>query len=160
MKEIIMLSKVSKDAKEKIFDLVYNQKDKNFHYLALDRQLTGFSSLGTYVLKLDDLRENEGKIISSIIEKQEVCTFYPKYNLSLYPFTPCEDGNYYNIDLVNIKKHFADVLEINDNLMKTKHLYVCIGHRANNYSYEIIHPYLEWLLKKSKVLKTIYVEDY
>ena len=102
------IESLSKEESQRIFDQVYTEHSNDYHYLAFDRQLAGFSPLGTYTLNYPELREKESEIIAALIEKQEVESLFPVARLSLYPVTRI-DGPEYSLDLVNYEKHFSDI---------------------------------------------------
>ena len=137
---------------------VYEEDDKNYHYLAFDRQFGGFSPLNCYVNKHEpSLLKKEKAVFTTLLAKREACSFYPTLNLTLYPLTKLEGADY-EIDLANVNKHFADILELNDKVYKTKYLFVNFGHGASNFDQGLILGKLGELLKKSKVLEKIYIE--
>ena len=141
-----------------IFDSVYNKPDKNYHYLAFDRQLGGYNPLNVYVTNRDNsVMKDEKDIFESLLVKREICSLYPRLNLSLYPLTKL-NGSEYEIDLDNIDKHFQDILELNDKVYKTKYLFVYFGHGASNFNKDLVLTKLRELLEKSKVLENIYIE--
>ena len=142
---------------QRIFDLVYSENSDDFHYLAFDRQLSGFSPLGSYILNYPALKEKENEIITALLERQEVESLYPIAKLSLYPVTQINDTKYY-LDMENYKKHFADILELNDNVYKTKHLFVDFGHGAENFDEALVIQQLRELLSKSSILDVVYLE--
>ena len=141
--------KLNKKETDKIYDLVYENHDKNFHYLAFDRQLTGYSYLGTFVMKNADLVNNEDQIMKSLLERKEVCSLYPITTTGLY--------GEYELILDNIDKHFEDILKLNDEVYKTKYLFVDFGHGAENYDEELLINKIKELLKKSKLLEAAYL---
>ncbi len=146
------------EERKAIFEHVYDKPDKNYHYLAFDRQFGGYSPLNVYVTNHDaSIMRNEKDIFEKLLAKREVCSLYPKLNLTLYPLTKL-DGSEYEIDLENIDKHFEDILELNDKVYKTKYLFVNFGHGASNFNQELIFEKLRGLLEKSKMLKGIYIE--
>lgn len=141
-----------------VFSDVYDKGDKNYHYLAFDRQFGGYCPLNVYVSKHEpSLLKREKAVFTMLLAKREACSFYPKLNLTLYPLTKLE-GPDYEIDLANVDKHFADILELNDKVYKTKYLFVNFGHGASNFDQDLILGKLGELLKKSKVLEKIYIE--
>jgi len=142
---------------QRIFDLVYNEHSDDFHYLAFDRQLSGFSPLGTYILNYSALKEKENEIMTSLLERQEVVSLYPVAKLSLYPLTQ-NDGTQYYLDMDHYEKHFADILELNDTVYKTKNLFVDFGHGAENFDEALVIQQLRELLAKSSILDAIYLE--
>lgn len=150
--------RLSQKETDRINDLVYEKHDKDFHYLAFDRQLTGFSSLGTFVMNNEELVKNEDLIMKSLFEKKEVCSLYPKEKLTLYP-TQIGDDLYgrYELVLDNIDKHFEDILKLNDNVYKTKYLFVDFGHGAENYDEKLLITKIKELLKKSELLEAVYL---
>ena len=148
------LIELTVDQGAKIHELILSH-NKDYHYLAFDRQLGGFSPLGAFLLDDGDIPERE--VINSIIESQEVCSLYPRLKLTLYPFTKLDDGEY-NIDLTNIDKHFEDILYLNDKVYKTHHLYVDCGHGPQNFDEQLLIEKLFKLLEKSHLLEDIYFE--
>lgn len=157
---------LSKEESDRVFDLAFNEYSDDYHFLAFDRQLAGFSPLGTYIQnhpKLienhPDLIEKEDKFISKLIDKQEVGSFYPDAKLSLYPVTQIDGPKYY-LDVANYEKHFADILELNDTVYKTKNLFVDFGHGAENFDEALVIEQLRELLSKSKLLEAVFVEDH
>ncbi len=136
--------------------------NKDLHYLAFDRQLSGFSPLGYFFYENEDIRSNEKEIIDALIAKKEVCSLYPKAVLTLYPIEKVEEGNGYNIVLENIEKHFADILYLNDEVYKTKYMFVDFGHGANNLqntdNYNLVLESLRKLKQKSKILQEIFID--
>lgn len=149
--------KLNKKETARITDLVYEKHDKDFHYLAFDRQLTGYSYLGTFVMKNADLVNNEDQIMKSLLERKEVCSLYPKEKLTLYPVTPTGLYGEYELILDNIDKHFEDILKLNDEVYKTKYLFVDFGHGAENYDEELLINKIKELLRKSKLLEAAYL---
>ncbi len=149
--------KLNKKETARITDLVYEKHDENFHYLAFDRQLTGYSYLGTFVMKNADLVNSEDQIMKSLLERKEVCSLYPKEKLTLYPITPTGLYGKYELILDNINKHFEDILKLNDEVYKTKYLFVDFGHGAENFDEGLIVQKLKDLLVKSNILETIYI---
>ena len=152
---------LSAEEHEKIFNDIYNQCNNQYHYLAFDRQIHGFSPLGTYALNYVELRQHENEIIDKLIAKQEVCCLHPIANLTLYPilnYTRGGNDYEYDVDIENAKKHFADILTINDNVLKTPYLYVQFGHGPNNLDTKLVYKYLGDMLKKSHCLKRIFIE--
>ena len=143
---------------KKIHDAVYVRNDSNYHYLAFDRQLGGYSPLNVYVTNADaSIMNDEEDIIKSLLARREICSLYPRLKLSLYPLTRLE-GSEYDLDLENIDKHFADILKLNDEVYKTKYMFVNFGHGASNYNKELLLKHLRELKKKSKILEEIYIE--
>ncbi len=149
---------LSNDERDRIFDRVYNKKDNNYHYLAFERQLGGYSPIHTFISNRDEsIMRNEKDIFETLLAKREVCSLYPRLNLTLYPVTKIENSEY-EIDLENIDKHFADILELNDEKYKTKFLFVNFGQGATNFNQKLIIKKLRELYKKSKILQAIYIE--
>ena len=141
-----------------VFEEVYNKPANDYHYLAFDRQLGGYCPLNVYVTSHDaSIMKDEKAIFEKLLTKREVCSLYPRLRLTLYPLTKL-DGPEYEIDLENIDKHFADILELNDKVYKTKYLFVNFGHGASNFNKELIVAKLRELLDKSKLLEKIYLE--
>ena len=134
-----------------VFNDVFENHNTNYHYLAFDRQIAGFSPLGTFV-KDETIRQNEANIIGELIKRQEVCSLYPKLNLTLYPIQKITNVDYV-VDLKNIKKHFKDILDLNDNVYKTKYMFVDYGHGAQNMDKTLVEKHLRALLKKASFLK-------
>ena len=146
------------DAENKnVSDDIYAKKNKDYHCLAFDKQLSGYTPLNTYIVSNnpDVLKDEEG-IITSLLERKEVCSLYPKLNLSLYPITKLE-GDKFEIDLDNIEKHFADILKLNYEVYKTKYLWVSFGQDVKNFDQGLFLKHLRRLLKESKLLKDIYI---
>lgn len=143
---------------QQIHNLVYTENSGDFHYLAFDRQLSGFSPLGTFLLNYPDIRDNESEIISELLKRKEVESLYPKAKISLYPVTQIVESRY-SLDMANYEKHFADILELNDTVYKTKNLIVDFGHGADNFDESLIIQQLSNLLLKSKLLEAVYLED-
>lgn len=152
------IENLSSEESERIFNLVYKEHSGDFHYLAFDRQLKGFSPLGTFLLDYPDILEKESEIIAALLDRQEVESLYPKAKLSLYPVTKI-DGPQYYLDMDNCEKHFADVLKLNDTVYKTKYIYVYFGHGAENFDEALLIQKLSELLSKSQTLEAIYIED-
>lgn len=150
---------MSDDEKQRVFDSVYNEHSDDFHYLAFDRQLSGFSPLGTYTQNYPALKEKESEIISALVERQEVESLYPVAKLSLYPVTQV-DGAQYSLDMANYEKHFADILKLNDTIYKTKYLLADFGHGADNFDESLVIQQLSELLSKSELLEAIYIESF
>ena len=149
---------LSDDASKAVFDSMYDKSNKDYHYLAFDRQLSGFCPIDCFVRNQDaSVREEEEKIFDMLLAKREVCSLYPRLNLTLYPLTKRE-GPDYEIDLGNIDKHFKDILELNDKVYKTEYLVADFGHGASNFDQDLILKKLNELLKKSKLLKEVYIE--
>lgn len=142
----------------RILELVDTEHSSDFHFLAFDRQLKGFSPLGTYLLNYPDITEDERKHMLELTERQEVGSFYPKANLSLYPVTQI-DGPRYFIDMANYEKHFADILKLNDNYYKTKYLFVDFWHGPENFDEALVIQQLSELLSKSELLEAVYIND-
>ena len=134
------------------------KKCEEVHYLAFDRQLFGFSPLGSLLNNNVKIQRKENEIIEQLIEKQEVCSLLPHFNVSLYPIKKLSDIEY-TIDLKNIDKHFKDILYLNDKVYKTKYMFVDYGHGAENMDKSLIEKYLNELLQKSKFLESIYIEQ-
>ena len=157
MRKIMMngIEKMSSEESERIRKSLH---DDDYHYLAFDRQLSGFSPLGTYLLDYPDIREKENEIMAALLERQEVESLYPVAKLSLYPVTRIA-GSEYSLDMANYEKHFADILQLNDSVYKTKYLYVDFGHGADNFDEPLVIQQLSELLSKSSVLKAIYIEE-
>ena len=152
------IESLSKEEHDLIYNLVYEDHSDDFHYLAFDRQLSGFSPLGTFVDNYPDLKKKENEIIAALVERQEVESLYPVAKLSLYPVTKI-DGPQYYLDMDNCEKHFADILELNDSVYKTKYIFVYFGHGAENFDESLLIHQLSELLSKSKMLEAIYIED-
>lgn len=149
---------LSEEESRKLFEIVHSKESKDFHYLAFDRQLSGYSPLNVYIHSNNkEVLNDERDIINSLLKRKEVCSLYPKLNLSLYPMTKL-NGCDYEIDLDNIDKHFADILKLNDDVYKTKYMWVDFGHGANNFDQELVLKHLRNLLQKSKILEDIYIE--
>ena len=70
---------------QKKIETLLNKHDKSLHFLALDKTFEGFSPLNSFVGNYPDIKEKEQEIFNSLIEKQEVCSLYPRLNLTLYP---------------------------------------------------------------------------
>ena len=148
---------LSTEESQRIFDLVFNGHCDDFHYLAFDKQLAGFSPLGTYISNYPTISEKESEIIAALVERKEVESLYPAAKLSLYPVTQIDDPKYY-LDMVNYEKHFADILKLNDTVYKTKNLFVDFGHGAENFDETLVIQQLRELLSKSTILENIYLE--
>ena len=153
------IEELGHEESQRIFDLVNNKQSDDFHFLAFDRQLSGFSPLGTYILNYPDLREKASEIISALIERQEVKSLYPVAKLSLYPVTKI-DGTQYYLDMDNYEKHFADILKLNDTIYKTPNLFVDFGHGAVNFDKPLVIQQLSELLSKSPILENVYIEEH
>ena len=160
MRKITMsgIETLSDAENQRIFDLVYNGNNGDFHYLAFDRQLAGFSPLGTYISNYPSIKEKENEIIAALINRNEVESLYPDAKLSLYPVTQIE-GSQYSLDMANYEKHFSDILELNDTVYKTKNLFVYFGHGAENFNEDLVIQQLRELLSKSTILENIYLES-
>lgn len=144
------------DQQEKeLFDLIYNQHSPRVHYLAFDRQLFGYSPLGCYLMDYVDIMNNNDRVFADLQARAEVCSFYPRLPLSLYPVR-LERNDYY-IDLANIDRHFADILELNDKVYKTDTLAVDFGHGPANMDIELVLSRLRKLLEQSALLKQAYI---
>ncbi|MBP5574145.1 MAG: hypothetical protein J6X50_00115 [Bacilli bacterium] len=146
---------LNEQEQKRIENLIGNH-DKNFHYLAFDRQLHGFSPLGSFLGDARDILAKEQEIMDSLIEKQEVCSLYPRVLLTLYPIRRI-DYERYELELNNISKHFTDILELNDQVYKTKYLFVDFGHGAANFDQDLLYEMLRNLLRKSNLLEAIYI---
>ena len=151
------IESLSNEEHDRIFKSVYEEPGEDFHYLAFDRQLGGFSPLGVYIHNYPALGENEKEIIAALVEKQEVESLYPVAKLSLYPVTKIDGPEYY-LDLDNCEKHFADILELNDTVYRTKNLIVDFGHVANNFDEALLIQKLTELLSKSNLLEAVYIQ--
>lgn len=142
---------------------ILQSHSKDIHYLTFDRQLSGFSPLGCFISKNSKVRDSEKKIMLALTENKRVCSLYPDELLTLYPIEYVEGGNGYNVLLDNIGKHFDDILHLNDEVYKTKYMYVDFGHGANNLrieqNYTLVLEYLNRLLQKSKVLEKIFFDE-
>lgn len=152
------IEKLSKEENDRIFKLVYEEHSDDFHYLAFDRQIGGFNPLAVYTGNYPAICERGDEIVAALVEKQEVESLYPVAKLSLYPVTRI-DGPEYSLDMVNYEKHFADILNLNDTVYKTKNLIVYFGHGADNFNESLVIQQLSELLSKSKMLEAIYIED-
>lgn len=86
---------LSSEEEHRILELVDTEHSDDFHYLAFDRQLTGFSPLCSYLSKYQDILDKENEIIAALENKQEVESLYPKAKVSLYPVTKIEGPKYY-----------------------------------------------------------------
>ena len=148
---------LNEEDSKRIFDEVYKDHNKNYHYLAFDRQLTGFSPLGTFVKDNELIVKNESKIMELLLDNRQVMSLYPLENLTLYPIIKINDVEY-EIEFYNADKHFRDIASINDELYKTPYLFVDFGHGANNFNEELILNKLRELLSNCKILKEIYLE--
>lgn len=153
----IGIEELGKEESDRIYDMVFEEHSDAFHFLAFDRQLTGMSPLGTYLRNYPIILENESKIISDLVERQEVESLYPKAKVSLYPVTKI-DESHYSLDMANYVKHFADILELNDTIYKTKYLFVDFGHGADNFDEKLVVDQLCELLTKSKILEAIFID--
>lgn len=149
---------LSNEENERIHNLVYKEHSDDFHYLAFDRQLGGFNPLAVFIGDYPDICKRGDEIMAALLEKQEVESLYPVAKLSLYPVTKI-DGPDYSLDMANYEKHFADILELNDTVYKTKNLIVYFGHGADNFDESLVTQQLKELLSKSKILEAIYIED-
>ena len=118
----------------------------------------GFSPLGSFLGDARDILEKEQEIMDSLIEKQEVCSLYPRVNLTLFPIRRI-DYERYELELNNISKHFTDILKLNDKVYKTKYLFVDFGHGASNFDQDLLFEMLRNLLRKSDFLEAIYIEQ-
>ena len=149
------------ESENEIVQNCLSSHSKDLHYLAFDRQLFGFSPLGSWLSESKNLIGKSEEIFNELCKKREVCSLYPEENLTLYPIIKVEEGNFYNIDLNNIEKNFNDILELNDKHYKTKYMVVDFGHTPNNLNanYGLIIESLQSLLKKSKKLEAIYLFD-
>lgn len=138
-----------------------NAHSKDVHYLAFARQLYGFSPLNAWIKDNDVIMDKQQEIINKLLEKKEVCSLYPSERLSLYPIEMDDSANGYHIDLSNSDKNFADILEINDNIYKSKYLVVDFDHLEfiKKDDFETVITSLQDLLKKSKKLKDIYIRE-
>ena len=152
------IEKIDSKEYDRIFTLVFKEHSADFHYLAFDRQLSGFSPLGTYILDYPVIKAKEDEIMAALVERKEVESLYPEAKLSLYPVTKI-DGPEYSLDLENCEKHFADILELNDAVYKTKYLYVDFGHGAENFDEALLIEKFSELLAKSNVLEAVYIEE-
>ena len=149
----------STEEERKLIQSELDSHSKDLHYLAFDRQLSGFSPLGAWLNENTEVLSKENEIIESIIEGKKVCSLYPKENLTVFPFQKVENGNFYNIDLTNIDKAFADILDLNDNHYGAKYMVVDFGHTPNNLmdNFDLIIDWFKKLLKESKILAGIYI---
>ena len=147
--------KISEEEKNTVDNLL-SEHSKDLHYLLFDRQLTGFCPVGCFLLDNDEIRSNELTIVNTVITKQRICSLYPKELFTIYPFKETTEGNLYTVDFEHIDRHFDDILELNDNVYKTKYMYVDFGHSANNMNYSLIEKYLRDLIQKSNILEAIY----
>ena len=93
-----------------------------------------------------------------MLDRKEVESLYPRAKISLYPVTKI-DGPQYYLDMDNCEKHFADVLQLNDTVYKTKYIYVYFGHGAENFDESFLIQRLSELLPKSNTLEAVYIED-
>ena len=150
---------LSSAEEHRIIELVDTEHSDDFHYLAFDRQLTGFSPLCSYLSKYQDILDKENEIIAALENKQEVESLYPKAKVSLYPVTKIEGPKYY-LEMANYEKHFSDILELNDKYYKTKFLFVDFGHGAENFDESLVIQQLRDLLSKSSVLEAIYLLEW
>ena len=152
-------TKLSKAEDDRVFKEIFDDGDKNYHFLSLDRQLGGFCPIGAYVMHVCPcVLKEEKRIYSSLMARKEVCSLFPKVRISIYPLTRL-DGPEYELDLKNISKHFNDILELNDNYYHTPYLYFYTGHGAKNFDGELFKKYLLDLLAKSKELRAIYTDE-
>ncbi|SDY38621.1 hypothetical protein SAMN02910264_02137 [Ruminococcaceae bacterium YAD3003] len=152
------IEKLSKEEHDKILNLVFEERSDDFHFLAFDRQMNGFNPLSVYVGNYPAICERKDEIMAALVGKQEVESLYPDAKLSLYPVTWI-DGTEYSLEMTNYEKHFADILELNDTIYKTKNLIVYFGHGAENFDEALVIQKLSELLSKSKMLEAIYIED-
>ncbi len=135
--------------------------NKDLHYLSMENGLGGFSPLGSFLGKHKDIMGKEREIMATLIAKKEVCSLYPQERLTLYPIEKLEDG--YNVLMENMDKHFADILELNDNFYKTKYMYVDFWQREakklkDDANFHLMVAYLVALKKKSKYLQEIFFD--
>lgn len=143
---------------KKLHNLIFDKADKNYHYLAFDRQFGGYSPLNVFIMENQpEMLKEEQNVFETLLAKKEVCSLYPKLNLTLYPLIKLEGTNY-ELDLENIDKHFGDILELNDRVYKTKYLFVDFGHGADNFNQELILDKLRELFNKSNILEDIFIE--
>ena len=99
------IEKIDSKEYDRIFTLVFKEHNDDFHYLAFDRQLSGFSPLGTYILDYPVIKAKEDEIMAALVERKEVESLYPEAKLSLYPVTKIE-GSQYFLDLENYVKQY------------------------------------------------------
>ena len=151
---------LSPEEEKAVSESVFHKVDKNYHYLAFDRQLYGFCTIDGYVtINNPSLKEETEDIFKGLLARREVCSLFKRnINLTLYPLIERNLPDY-KIDLENIDKHFEDILELNDEKYETKYLFVDFGHGASNLDKKLILTKLNWLLENSKGLKKIYIED-
>ena len=142
---------------DRIFKSVYDEPSDDYHYLAFDRQLGGFNPLAVFIGNYPAIYERGDEIMAALVEKQEVESLYPVAKLSLYPVTKIDGPEYY-LDLDNCEKHFADILELNDTVYKTRYLFVDFGHVANNFDEALLIQKLTELLSKSNLLEAVYIQ--
>ena len=134
---------------------------KDVHYLAFARQLFRWSPLNDWVKDNSVIMNRQQEIINTLLEKKEVCSLYPSERLSLYPIEMDDFINGYHADFTNNDKNFADILEINDNIYKSKYLVVDFDNLEfiQKQDFDLIISSLQDLLEKSKKLKAIYIRE-
>ncbi len=136
---------------------IFDDYNPNYHYLSFDRQIIGFSPLGSFTSNITDVRDREKEIINKLLTEQKVQNVYPAAKLTFYPLSKIEASQYY-LELDNIENHFKDILNLNDNVYKTKNMFVDFGHGATNLNINEILPYLRILLNESTTLKKVYFD--
>ncbi len=135
---------------------------KDLHYVSMENRLGGFSPLGCFLQNDKDIMEKEGEIMATLIARKEVCSLYPQERLTLYPIEKLNEGGY-NVLLENMDKHFADILELNDKVYKTKYIYVDFWQREaknlkDDANFHLMVEYLVELKKKSKYLQEVFFD--
>lgn len=156
------LKEISQEESKRVRGEVYSVKHVDFHFLAFCKRLKGVAPVEKY-LKLyfgdDEIAEIEKNLIREISTKREVCSFYPKADFTVYPWEDySKDESDGQIDVRDMKKHFKDVLYINDSLLKTRYLFVELSHAPQNTDTDAVLVYLWYLLSDSTTLEAVYID--
>lgn len=154
---------LSQDQADKIYNDVFADKNKNYHYIVFGKEF-GFVPVDSFLSDVEEFKNADksdiyNKLISALSQRKEVCSLYPKANLSFYPWEDfSQDIQSAKLDITNIDKHFEDLLYLNDKVLKTPFIYVDFSTAPITFDRELLYKYFRELIKKSAILKHVYID--
>lgn len=165
LKELFLnnVKELSQEQADKIYNDVFADKNKDYHYIVFGKDF-GFVPVDSFLSEVEEFKTSDkpdiyNKLISALSQRKEVCSLYPKANLSFYPWEDYSQSTQTaRLDIKNIDKHFEDLLYINDKVLRTPFIYVDFSTAPINFDRELIYRHFRELMKRSAVLKHIYID--
>lgn len=165
LKELFLnnVVELSQEQADKIYNDVFADKNKDYHYIIFGKDF-GFVPVDSFLSDVEEFKDADksdiyNKLISELSQRKEVCSLYPKANLSIYPWEDYSQTNQTaRLDIKNIDKHFADLLYLNDKVLRTPFIYVDFSTAPINFDREFLYKYFRELMEKSAILKHVYID--